>query len=133
MFSEKFLSKVKPAPVRKQRMLAMAVAMFAASLTSSFVTKSGLTRNPEPQTRSKGQRHQRSKVQPKPKINYANFSHQTHVVGQKLACDSCHKFPSSNWKEVRKGDAAYADVTDFPEHASCLNCHRQQFFTRERP
>jgi len=34
---------------------------------------------------------------------------------------------------VRKGDAAFADVTDFPEHASCLNCHREQFFARERP
>lgn len=41
--------------------------------------------------------------------------------------------PSKNWKEVRQGDEAFADVTDFPEHSSCLNCHRKQFFTRERP
>jgi hypothetical protein len=34
---------------------------------------------------------------------------------------------------VRKGDAAFQDVTDFPEHSSCLNCHREQFFARERP
>jgi len=34
---------------------------------------------------------------------------------------------------VRKGDAAFQDVTDFPEHGSCLNCHRAQFFARERP
>ena len=34
---------------------------------------------------------------------------------------------------MRKGDAAFADVADFPEHSSCLNCHRQQFFARERP
>ncbi len=65
--------------------------------------------------------------------SYSDFSHTTHVNKQKLACDSCHKFPTENWKEVRKGDAAFPDVTEFPEHASCLNCHRQQFFARERP
>ena len=66
-------------------------------------------------------------------IDYASFSHSTHVNKQKLACDSCHKFPTKNWKEVRKGDAAFPDVAEFPEHAACLNCHRQQFFARERP
>jgi c(7)-type cytochrome triheme protein len=64
---------------------------------------------------------------------YSDFSHSTHVTKEKLACSSCHKFPTKNWKEVRKGDAAFPDVTEFPEHASCLNCHRQQFFARERP
>ena len=74
------------------------------------------------------------KVAPKtPRIDYAKFSHQTHVVAQKLECNSCHKVPSKNWKEVRKGDEAFPDVADFPEHASCLSCHRQQFFARERP
>jgi len=69
----------------------------------------------------------------KPRIDYTKFSHQTHAVTQKLACSSCHKVPSKNWKEVRKGDAAFPDVSDFPEHASCLTCHREQFFARERP
>ncbi len=64
---------------------------------------------------------------------YTDFSHSTHVTKEKLACNACHKFPTKNWKEVRKGDAAFPDVTEFPEHASCLNCHRQQFFARERP
>ena len=64
---------------------------------------------------------------------YENFSHTTHVTKQKLSCDSCHKVPTSNWKEVRQGDAAFPDVAEFPEHSSCLNCHRQQFFARERP
>ena len=63
----------------------------------------------------------------------SDFSHATHVTKEKLACSSCHKFPSKNWKEVRKGDAAFPDVTEFPEHSSCLNCHRKQFFARERP
>ena len=52
-----------------------------------------------------------------------DFSHATHVGKEKLACNSCHKVAS-------KGNAG---VTDFPEHASCLSCHRRQFFARERP
>ena len=69
----------------------------------------------------------------KPRTDYSRFSHQTHTVGQKLTCDTCHKFPTKNWKDVRKGDDAFPDVAEFPEHASCLSCHRQQFFARERP
>src|SRR5574338_1275628 len=68
-----------------------------------------------------------------PRIDYTNFSHTTHVTNQKLKCDSCHKFPTANWNQVRKGDAAFPDVAEFPEHSACLNCHRQQFFARERP
>lgn len=70
---------------------------------------------------------------PKPRVDYSKFSHRTHVEQQKLQCNSCHKFPSKNWKEVRKGDDAFPDVTDFPEHASCLQCHRTEFFARQRP
>ena len=69
----------------------------------------------------------------KPRVDYSKFSHRTHVEQQKLTCDSCHKFPSKNWKEVRTGDEAFPDVTDFPEHQACLDCHRTQFFARERP
>lgn len=69
-----------------------------------------------------------------PRVDYSKkFSHQTHVVQQKLACNSCHKFPTKNWKDVRKGDDAFPDVAEFPEHASCLGCHRPQFFARESP
>lgn len=66
-----------------------------------------------------------------PRIDYSRFSHAT---GQhRAACSSCHTFPSKNWKQVRKGDEAFADVTEYPEHQACLGCHRQQFFARERP
>jgi Cytochrome c7 and related cytochrome c len=87
----------------------------------------------EPQTRTPSRRRPASRARQKPRTNYAEFSHTTHVTNQKLACDSCHKFPTANWKEVRKGDAAFPDIAEFPEHAACLNCHRQQFFARERP
>ncbi|HEU4833653.1 MAG TPA: cytochrome c3 family protein, partial [Pyrinomonadaceae bacterium] len=67
------------------------------------------------------------------RIDYSDFSHTTHVGKEKLACNACHKVPTKNWKEVRKGDSAFPDVAEFPEHDSCLSCHRQQFFARERP
>src|ERR1700730_3436706 len=86
------------------------------------------------QVSAQSRRPQRKVVAPtKPRIDYTEFSHRTHAVTQKLACSSCHKVPSRNWKEVRKGGAAFPDVSDFPEHSACLTCHREQFFARERP
>ena len=63
---------------------------------------------------------------------YAKFTHKTHT-NLKLACDSCHKVPTGNWDKVRKKDEAFPDVTDYPKHESCINCHRQQFFTGKPP
>lgn len=85
------------------------------------------------QRRSQPRRPVQRAPAPRPRTDYSQFSHSTHVTTQKLACDSCHKFPTKNWKEVRKGDAAFPDVAEFPEHSACLNCHRPQFFARERP
>lgn len=73
----------------------------------------------------------RAQTPPRPRVDYTDFDHAT--AQHRKACDACHKFPSANWKEARKGDAAFADVTEYPEHASCLECHRTQFFARERP
>jgi hypothetical protein len=70
---------------------------------------------------------------PKPRVDYSKFSHRTHVSVQQVTCDGCHKFPTKNWKDVRKGDAAFPDVAEFPNHDSCLDCHREKFFARERP
>jgi len=64
-------------------------------------------------------------------VDYSKFSHNT--AQHKLACDSCHKFPSANWKSVRAGDAAFPDVTDYPQHPSCIGCHRKQFFSGAQP
>src|SRR2546421_7890830 len=114
--SKKFLRRL---PVIGSVFLA---ALLIPSMISSLAEGQRRSQRPRPQKKLKT-----------PKIDYAKFSHQTHVVAQKLACNSCHRVPSKNWNSVRKGDAAFADVTDFPEHASCLNCHREQFFARERP
>jgi hypothetical protein len=86
----------------------------------------------EPQRRSRqSPRRPASASARAPRVNYTNFSHAT--AQHQKSCDSCHKFPSANWKDVRKVDAAFPDVTEYPEHSSCLECHRPQFFARERP
>lgn len=115
--------------LRYQRLFAFTFAsslLFLAPQPTSIAAPNGN----QPQQR----RGQKKVATPKkPRVDYTKFSHQTHVVTQKLECNSCHKVPSKNWKEVRQGDAAFPDASDFPEHASCLNCHRTQFFARERP
>src|SRR5260370_23354083 len=106
------------------------VALSAAHLLS---TAASVARSHESPLGSRPQKGTQSRVAPKRRANYSQFSHATHVLQQKLACDSCHKFPTKNWNEVRKGSAAFPDVSDFPEHSACLTCHRAQFFARERP
>jgi cytochrome c7-like protein len=127
-------SAKKPRVLKQAAVFVMGFAGFLTpQLVSKAVAQSGAAGlQPKVQDR----RQQRTTKLPtgkKPSINYAWFSHSTHVSQQKLSCDSCHKFPTKNWKDVRKGDAAFADVAEFPEHSSCLNCHRPQFFARERP
>jgi hypothetical protein len=105
------------APLKPKRCLVAVIVLMTLRLVATDIPTSGQIRSPKARR----------------KVNYATFSHKTHVTQEKLACDSCHKFPTKNWKEVRKADAAFPDVAEFPEHSSCLNCHRQQFFARERP
>ena len=65
------------------------------------------------------------------RTDYTRFSHLTRE--HKSECSSCHKFPSSNWKLVRPGSDAFPDISEYPDHQSCIGCHRRQFFARERP
>jgi len=111
--------------VRKQ-IVTKLVTLFLMVVTFS-IASSNLA-NPEwnsyAQTRKKTAR---------PRIDYSQFSHATHVTQKNLECKSCHTVPTKNWQEVRKADTAFEDVADFPEHKACLACHRQQFFARQRP
>ena len=115
----------------KKRWGALLITLFVLAISAQLAATSAA--KGEPQKRSPRSRSQKPKTPPKPKVDYTKFSHTTHVVTQKLACSSCHKVPSKNFKDLRKGDAAFPDVTDFPEHSSCLTCHKEQFFARERP
>lgn len=78
-----------------------------------------------------GAQRRRAPARPAPSPARAEFAHSRRE--HQLACDKCHQFPSPEWKDARKGDAAFPDVVRQPEHASCLSCHRKQFFARERP
>ena len=62
-----------------------------------------------------------------PGIDYARFSHATKK--HQGNCNTCHKVPTVNWKKVRE----FPDDADFPGHAACVSCHRQQFFKGARP
>ncbi len=114
--------------------LLVAVAALAFALPRREVTAKAVRAAPEPPRRSQAARRrpQSAGRTRTPRRNYSKFSHRVPEHARQ-ACDSCHKFPSPNWKEARKGDEAFPDITQYPEHASCLDCHRQQFFARERP
>src|SRR5215212_4800145 len=97
-----------------------AAALFACALTASRSASAAF----EPQQRRARQTRRRapSRAQTRPRIDYTKFSHAT--AQHRKACDSCHTNPSENWAQVRASDAAFPDITDYPEHASCIDCHR---------
>ena len=116
--------------------LVAALIAFASARTGSTAVRTAEV-EPAPQRRAQTTRVRtppqaaRSQTARAPRTDYTRFNHATHV--KERACDACHKFPSPNWKEVRKGEEAFEDVTEYPEHSSCIGCHRAQFFARERP
>lgn len=112
--------------------MALVVMTVAVVLFPFAITTAG-AQVPGAPARRTTQRTPRKTASQKPRVDYSQFLHRTHVEKYKLACDSCHKFPTKNWKEVRRADTAFADVAEFPEHSACLKCHREQFFARERP
>lgn len=56
------------------------------------------------------------------------FFHDT-AAHKKLNCSSCHQNPTGNWEAAR----GFPDVADYPGHASCIGCHRADFFSGNRP
>lgn len=78
---------------------------------------------------SQVKRRTQTRSAPRP-LKYSAFPHDK--TAHRLECATCHKFPSANWNKVRPAASAFPDITDYPRHESCLNCHRQQFF-RGRP
>ncbi|MEP6719389.1 MAG: hypothetical protein ABJB21_09600, partial [bacterium] len=65
--------------------------------------------------------------------NYSRFSHATKE--HQGACKTCHKVPTANWQKAVDfpGLDAFPDVADFPEHDTCVRCHRAQFFKGAKP
>ncbi|HEX8351987.1 MAG TPA: cytochrome c3 family protein [Pyrinomonadaceae bacterium] len=119
----------------KHRKLTISLLTFAAAAAFFWprLAASAAGAAPEPQARrGRAQQRRPPARAARPRVDYSKFSHYT-AAHRKDSCDSCHKSPSDNWAKVRGRDAAFPDVTDYPEHASCLNCHRRQFFSGARP
>src|SRR5207253_7652509 len=120
---------------RRERLKAVALAAFALIALCAFVCSSLVSKaaraSVEPDLQQRPQTKRRGAVSQARRVNYSKFSHNTPQ--HQRACNDCHKFPSSNWKLVRAGNAAFPDVTEYPEHSYCLECHREQVFARERP
>jgi predicted CxxxxCH...CXXCH cytochrome family protein len=112
--------------------LAITLALFAAAFACAGLASRTASASFGPQQRRARQTRRRapSRAQ-RPRVDYSKFSHAT--AQHQKACDSCHKSPTENWTQARAGEAAFPDVTDYPEHASCVGCHRQQFFVGARP
>jgi hypothetical protein len=53
------------------------------------------------------------------------FFHAT-AAHKKIDCASCHKIPADSARD-------FPDVNDYPGHASCVGCHRSDFFSGNRP
>src|SRR4051812_9711359 len=114
--------------LRLATLLALVACVFACAWLASRTASSPF----EPQQRRPKQTRRRTPTRSqKARIDYTNFSHAT--AQHQKACDSCHKNPTENWPRARATDAAFPDITDYPEHASCVSCHRQQFFVGARP
>src|SRR2546430_17229178 len=94
------LRVVKRARVLNQRSSTLAVIALALIALSFIVALS--TAVAAPQKRTHPRRAPKASIPPKPKIDYARFSHQTHAVSQKLDCSSCHQSSSENWKRNAK-------------------------------
>jgi hypothetical protein len=73
------------------------------------------------------------KVQSNRKI-YNRFAHD-NAAHRKQSCSSCHKAPTgfSNAETAAGASYRYPDITDYPDHDSCFDCHRQQLFRGARP
>src|SRR5437764_9073409 len=80
----------------------------AALVAPRFIsTATGASGEPEAQTRARPSQRRRNPVARPPRVDYTRFSHRTQQ--HQLACYNCHKFPSANWPQVRKKDAAFPD------------------------
>jgi len=111
-------------PMLAQRSFAAVPAVETSAFEARPAHASARPAAPAPQRRP-------ARQAPAARQKSSGFSHAT--AAHRRACDSCHKFPSDDWKGARAGGEPFPDVTQYPAHASCIGCHRRQFFSNERP
>jgi hypothetical protein len=120
----------------KRRTVTLVILLLLSSLTfvyprlaTSFASlKPGI----EPQRRGQTGRRARRPARPaRPRIDYSRFNHNRPEHRQQ-SCDSCHTVWAIEEK-TQEMTSDSLDIKDYPEHESCLDCHRQQFFKGARP
>lgn len=129
LHSVSVMKKYRPTLIFKVRAVTTGL-FFSVALGGFFYTKtvsgtfgSGLEKTtPTPRPRA------RRTVRP---AKYSQFPHD--VKAHRTSCSTCHKFPSENWQKVRSSQNAFPDITEYPKHESCLNCHKEQFFKGAKP
>ena len=115
----------------KRRTLTFALVLLAA-IAGGVCVRVSSSASAEPQRRRTTTQRRAPARTERPRVDYTKFTHTT-AAHRKDSCDSCHKSPSDNWTQVRDAASAFPDITDYPEHGSCISCHRQQFFRGARP
>lgn len=113
--------RVRPAPRKNQERIAWGITLVLISVCGFFLCL-------EEGRRVSAQARQ---VPNRRGATYRDFQHD--VQAHRQECSTCHKFPSPNWNKVRSEAEAFPDITEYPQHQSCLGCHRQQFFRGARP
>ena len=116
--------------IRNLRILVILLASAVSGIGAYYLPESSVTAEHAMYTPSATPKPART-PRPARKVKYSEFPHD--VKAHQKDCSSCHKFPSDNWNKVRTGDAAFADITEYPKHESCMSCHKQQFFKGAKP
>ena len=115
----------------KRRIISLSVFVLLASAAFVCLPEGAAGGEPAQRRRPARQRRQPARAA-RQRVDYSDFSHRT-PQHQQRSCASCHQTPSANWARVRAREAAFPDITDYPAHASCLDCHRRQFYSGARP
>lgn len=120
----------------KRRTITLVILLLLSSLT--FLTLrlapsfASLEPGTEPQRRVQtGRRARRPARSAKPRVDYSRFDHN-RAEHRRQTCDSCHIVWAIEEK-TQEMTSDSLDIKDYPEHESCLDCHRQQFFKGARP
>lgn len=106
---------------------ALAAVMFIYPRASSTATGGEALQQKRRRTPSGGGQQPAQTSRRTGGINYSNFIHDNNHVKYDKAnhanCNDCHTLASP----------LQFDIKDYPDHPSCVGCHRQQFFTGARP
>jgi hypothetical protein len=105
----------------------LATVMFVYPRTSSIANSSV---EPQQQRRRRtpgSNRRAPAQTSRRAGVNYSRFLHDNNHVkydkANRANCSNCHTLNSP----------LQFDIKDYPDHPSCVNCHRQQFFVGARP